>query len=253
MVADVAQEALRALEPLNEVVLGVSFVAPGFTIIDYGLFFERIRQMYPVVAVQPPLATANEFGQPLIFPDLPRVWYLSKDQHTLVQLQENRLLFNWRKVGNVGNYPRFAALFDGFMNARKLLVDLISERNSGPFIEQQFEFSYVNNILPEFREQVHGPLFKWESRDWNKFLPSPTRKVVQYLFKFPEDNADLRVLAQPALDVTSQKEVTTFQLNAVSKIPEPAEKWFERIHDILANAFEDLLTDDALALWRRTS
>jgi uncharacterized protein (TIGR04255 family) len=243
---------LRRLEPLNEVILGVSFVAPSFSLVDYGLFYERLRNVYPRVTVQNPIATATEYGQPLYIPSLPRIWLESEDRHSLVQLQENKLIYNWRKIAGVGVYPHFTVVLENFKNAWTSFITFFQDR--GPINQQQFELSYVNNIQLDFRKMIKGSIFKWESKDWNRYLPDPRYKVVQYIFKIADQPIDLKVTTRPAIDISTQTEVLAFQLDATSGTPGiPTDRWFNDAHDVIERAFEDLLTKETLKLWRNTT
>jgi uncharacterized protein (TIGR04255 family) len=246
-------EDLHDLEPLTEVVAGVSFVCPSFSTIDYGLFYEQIRHAFPRVSTQPPIATTNETGQPVYVPSLPRIWFESEDQHELVQLQENKLVYNWKKFDGKGTYPHFAAVFAKFRDLLSQFSSMLERDQRGPLFEQQYEFSYINNIKSEFKALVDGPVFKWESRDWNKTLRAPLYQVVQYVFKYDEDAITLRVTARPAIEVSTQREVTSFQIDAKSIGAAELDPWFEAAHSLTRKAFEDLLTESALTIWRQTS
>jgi len=80
-------------------------------------FWPRLRDRYPKIEVQPPLPPIEErFGpQPtmsfqLMGSALPsRYWFLSADDSRLVQVQADRLIFNWRRQGTDA-YPRYRTL-----------------------------------------------------------------------------------------------------------------------------------------------
>ena len=127
-------------------------------------------------------------------------------------------------------------------------------RERGAINEQQFELSYVNNILPEFRKLIESSVFKWESKDWSQFVPEPAYKVVQYIFNFEKPPLSLQVTSRPAVETTTQSEVLAFQLDARSTtVKISMDEWFARAHEVIERAFEDLLTPETLELWRRTA
>ncbi len=75
--------------PLNELVLGVQFDSPA------GFF---------------------GFG-PINGPMHNRFWFTSSSGDEIIQFQNDRLLHNWRKVGDQSNkYPRFDAIVTKFHN-----------------------------------------------------------------------------------------------------------------------------------------
>src|ERR1044072_4576891 len=92
--------------PVNEVVCGIAF-APmqNFQTPHMGLFWAEIVDEFPTAEVQPPLVTS---GQPMvIMTDLQRNFYRSRDRSELVQVQQDRFLYNWVKTANDTSYPRY--------------------------------------------------------------------------------------------------------------------------------------------------
>ncbi|MDE2074857.1 MAG: TIGR04255 family protein, partial [Alphaproteobacteria bacterium] len=112
--------------PLNEVVLGVQFNQPvGYQQIRAGEVWSLYKSNYPVVEEQPPLAPSFEMfgGRPTNVLQFQfatgathdRFWFLSESRDELIQFQADRLLHNWRKVGDGTNpYPRFERMIDKF-------------------------------------------------------------------------------------------------------------------------------------------
>jgi uncharacterized protein (TIGR04255 family) len=239
--------------PLDEVVMGVRFVAPNFSVIDYGLFWDELNERYPNVSTQPPIQHVPEVGGFIFAQSLPRIWYQSADGHFVVQLQADKLVINWRRVNREGTYPRYAAISERFFDALARFEKAVKRLNeSYPLVTQQLEFSYVNLIDESLRQAVNGPMFSWESKDWNKMLPSPSGKVVQYNFDFPEDAMRLTATTRPAIEIASQQTITSFQLDARStSVPDSWEQWYDVAHKKLNEAFKDLLTREACAVWEK--
>jgi uncharacterized protein (TIGR04255 family) len=103
--------------PVSEVVLWVQFASnPQFRIVHAGLFWGSIREQFPSVSEQVPLPPAFEafgvpmMGQPVQLQALfafPRFWFESDDKTYLLQLQQDRILFNWRATSGQSTYPRY--------------------------------------------------------------------------------------------------------------------------------------------------
>ena len=100
--------------PLTEVVHGVQFERLPMTIVHPGLFYCRIKDRFQkaqTVPALPPLRQVFEIG-PAQFhgvqfsqPDeVPRAWFIAEDDAMLVQLQSDRLLFNWRQEPSKSEY-----------------------------------------------------------------------------------------------------------------------------------------------------
>ena len=144
--------------PLDEVVLGVQFApVPGYLSIHAGEVWDLFRGEFPLVQEQPPIAPAFEtFGLPqpgkisfefMSAPPHSRFWFLSKDKEELIQFQSDRLLHNWRKIGNKTNeYPRFESIIIKFEQEILTLENYFKKFNSSKLNINQCEISYVNKI-----------------------------------------------------------------------------------------------------------
>jgi uncharacterized protein (TIGR04255 family) len=148
--------------PLNEVVIGVQFKPPrGYSQILAGEVWGLFRSEFPHVEEQPPLLPAFEtFGRPQpaqfgvgfrIAETSPhsRFWFLSPEKEEIIQFQPDRLLHNWRKVGDNTEYPRFERMIAKFEQELGGLEDYFSTLSppSQPLMINQCEISYINHIL----------------------------------------------------------------------------------------------------------
>ena len=92
--------------PVSEVAIGVQFQTPILTPVHLGLYYQKIKERFPIVEVQPPLLPAFEIFEatpavmiPMPFPFIgmgvasPRMWFRSQDGSSLIQLQAGRLNF----------------------------------------------------------------------------------------------------------------------------------------------------------------
>ena len=78
----------------------------------------------------------------------PRFWFLSENKDELIQFQQDRLLHNWRKVGDQTNeYPRFERMIVSFENEVRLLEQHFSSLEPQKLEINQCEISYINHIL----------------------------------------------------------------------------------------------------------
>ncbi len=83
-----------------------------------------------------------------------RFWFLRKGGDELIQFQQDRLLHNWRKVGNQTNeYPRFERMVERFGNELSQLESYFSTLSPQALAINQCEVSYINHI-----EVGSGPL-----------------------------------------------------------------------------------------------
>lgn len=145
--------------PLDEVVLSVQFAAwPGFQSVHLGDVWSLFRKEYPSVFEQPPLPPQfetfgggpQEFTLPIRisgFMSSPRLWFVSKDEHQLVQFQSDRFVANWRRLGPKGQYPRFENIVDEFKRGILLLDEFARKKFASKVSVNQVEITYIN-IIP---------------------------------------------------------------------------------------------------------
>jgi uncharacterized protein (TIGR04255 family) len=148
--------------PLTEVVLGVQFdVIPGFLTPHLGLIWERFRGAFPHVEEHPPLQPVFEtFGpnpqmialQFTMQPIAPRLFLINDSRTELLQVQKDRFLHNWRKVGDEDTYPRFERMLENFEGGLATYVNAIVSAGLSAPVPNQCEVTYINQIpVPEER------------------------------------------------------------------------------------------------------
>lgn len=143
--------------PITEVALGAQFdVIPGFLTPHVGLVWQRFREQFPLLEEQAPLPAVFEtfgpnpqFGMSLQLmagPETPRVFFINQARTELLQVQKDRFLHNWRKVGAADNYPRFERMLETFRAGFATFSNAISSEGLGPIIPNQCEVTYINQM-----------------------------------------------------------------------------------------------------------
>jgi uncharacterized protein (TIGR04255 family) len=148
--------------PLTEVVLGAQFdVIPGFVTPHIGVIWQRFRDAFPYVEEHPPIPPVFEtFGsapqfagiglQLMTGAEMARVFFINKPRTELLQVQKDRFLHNWRKVGDGDNYPRFETMLETFTAGFRTFSEAISKEGLGAIIPNQCEVTYINQMpVPE--------------------------------------------------------------------------------------------------------
>jgi uncharacterized protein (TIGR04255 family) len=141
--------------PVNEVVIGIQFTRTAITGAHVGLFWEGIRNEFPTAVEQPPLDPQIEYFEPQRFflPSIgiaawpgTRHWLISEDHVHLVQIQADRLLYNWRRGPANAAYPHFEALYEKFHGIADAWLDYLNKIGQ-PISLTQWEVTYINHIF----------------------------------------------------------------------------------------------------------
>jgi uncharacterized protein (TIGR04255 family) len=182
--------------PVVEMALGIQF-RPLFGLrgIALGPLRERWRDKYPRLEEQPPLAPAIEGpvtpGVGLILgfgPGAPlRQWFLSEDGRELVQLQNDRLIVNWRQVDGAGDYPRYGGMRSRFEQRLRDLADFVETEQIGALEIVQAEANYINalEVSPPERPNPQDLLRAWTGTP-DHHLGEPEQARVALVFPIPD-------------------------------------------------------------------
>ena len=146
--------------PLNEVVVGVQFSPPkGYQQIRAGEVWALFKSDYPMVQEHQALEPAFEtFGLPqhaqiagrlslVTGAFLDRFWFLRNSGDELIQFQHDRLLHNWRKVGDQTNeYPRFERMTERFGTELRRLEGYLASLSSQALDVHSHTFPAISRI-----------------------------------------------------------------------------------------------------------
>jgi uncharacterized protein (TIGR04255 family) len=156
--------------PVNEVVIGIQFDRLAITGAHIGLFWEGLRDEFPKVSEQPYLDAKIEVLQPGLvsapgFGFIPwqgsRYWLTSADEVHLIQVQPDRLLYNWRRGPHHATYPHFEALQDKFWSIAEKWSEFVKKEGQKLALTQ-WEVTYINHILtPDGQPTLADTLSFW--------------------------------------------------------------------------------------------
>jgi uncharacterized protein (TIGR04255 family) len=257
--------------PLAEVILGVQFSVPhGFQMIRAWEVWNLFREDYPVLQEHPPLPPSFEtFGLPFQqapMPQIrffdgalhPRFWFLRPDGDQLIQFQSDRLMHNWRKVGDGANtYPRYESMVSEFENELTRLqtyMASLSDQTKTLSINQ-CEINYINHI--EINKE-NGDRFS----DWLNFFSLDEKNADDFLMGFRQVIRDEdgkpqgRFFGEATLGYFPDgKEKIVFSL-AVKGAPQEntlasALSFLARGRDVIVHKFTELTTTKAHQYWER--
>lgn len=154
-----------------------------------GLLWREFRDRFPNVEEHAPLDPGIErFGvrapkkggvrvQMMPKPPVPRCWFLNEAGTELIQVQQDRFLHNWRKVGQGENYPRYERVRDRFKHELTVFDSFVRREKLGELVATQCEITYVNHIVAGRGWETHGQLGEvlrlFVPKYSEAFLPEP--------------------------------------------------------------------------------
>lgn len=191
--------------PVTEVALSVQF-APltSLRAAHLGLFWAQFRERFPQTQEHPPVPPVVERFGPLSRPKvgvrlqagipLPRCWFLNQKGTELIQVQQDRFVHNWRKVGQGDQYPRYEHIRRAFETELATFEGFLLRESLGVLTPTQCEITYINHIDSGSAWQNHAQLNEvitvWSPRYSDSFLSSPEDARIRIRYVIPGDSAE---------------------------------------------------------------
>lgn len=248
--------------PVIEVVCSIVFEKiRGFKAHHLGLFWQKVREQFPECEHAARLGFDPEKEAFDLSKYLPRVWFVSKEQNKLLQLQDDRFLFNWRRMEDEEAYPRYSKIIDAFRNNLGIFEAFLEEEGLESISPKDCELTYVNHIPRGEGLNSLGDMnkvfrdFCWNSTN-GRFLPEPVRFGGQISFGLPENKGLLNLRLQQGERKVDKNPVLILHNSAVGLGPdksmEAVWKWFELAHEWIVLGFADL-TESTIQkeVWQR--
>jgi uncharacterized protein (TIGR04255 family) len=246
--------------PINELIIGAYFDQPIMPLHSehIGLFWAQVRKEFPKIQQQP------ELSLPIVAPHLafrigltdepypmPRFWLVAEDETTLMQIQKNAFIFNWRKRDS--DYPHFENVKANFDKYFELYLSFLRRELGIEAINIQItELTYSNLI-------ESGQYWK-DASDTPTLIPSlsipnPGMRIegkpdFNYLTAYKlSSELTLNVTVRTGRKASeSAKSVLVFEfralgaLGAASKLEVDA--WYDRAHDAIGHCFTAMTNPD---------
>lgn len=253
--------------PLNEVVLGVQFSQPkGYQQIYAGEIWDLFKKEFTQVQEQSPLPPSFEtFGLPIqsrgelnfITGAVPnRFWFMRPNGDELIQFQSDRVLHNWKKVGDETNeYPRFEYIIARFKDELERIQAYLNKLSPQSLIINQCEVSYINNIAAEKGEE-------FKPTDWLRFISFGDNEPDDFSISFREviHGQDGKPYGRLTCDSTvgfkaDGQKLVQMNLTVRGAPQEPNIKsaldFLTNGRELIVSRFAELTTDEAHKKWRR--
>jgi uncharacterized protein (TIGR04255 family) len=261
--------------PVVEVYLSAQFEPiSGFDAGHLGACWEEFHSQFPKAKHQPVLAHELEhfgafpispaFQIPLRLPDIQvRLALTSDDEAQLIQIQADRFVHNWRKIGSDAAYPRYEAIREQFETYFKTFCRILDAHNlDAPKIDQ-CEVSYINHIPASAERGGHAgaPRVFRQLQLMQDTEPLPETEDIgvraRYILR-DENNAPfarLHTLMQPAAINGPDDRVFLFSLLVRGRPAAPtiasSFDFYDLGRSVIVRAFAALTTPEMHKAWRR--
>ena len=252
--SDTTSRVAFAKPPVTEVVFSVSLaLSQPLHTAHVGAYWLRIRDRFPQVQELPPLdpiamAQAAD-GQLQLrlhmdmrdLPPLRRTWFVTEDGRDLIQIQEDRFIFNWRRNAIDSGYPGFSQVNERFEEHFAEFLAFLTEEGLSAVAYPLLELVYVSQITAEngLSDVGFTAALADHRRDESRsrYLPKPLGINAQSLYPLPYGMGHLQVQAQ------ANQNVVRLDISARG-VPGHGEKgrrtWFETAHEAIVQGFVDV-------------
>jgi uncharacterized protein (TIGR04255 family) len=256
--------------PVTETVLSVQFDRlSDLRAAHFGLYWSEIRYRFPkteehgelpVQIEQPPDTPQPIVGiqfEALDAPPIPRVWFVDEEGTQLIQVQRDRFIKNWRKVGVGDLYPRYEHVRAGFDQDFNDFGQFVSRNQIGTICVNQYEVTYINHIVSGRGWKTHADIGKvftaWQQPPTT--FPGQAQDVA-FRARFPiTDSANgfvgrLHVTVQPVRRISDGLPMFLFELTARGLIGEGTD-FFDLGREWIVRSFAELTTPAMHEVWGR--
>lgn len=265
--------------PVVEVALSVQFdPLPGLRPFQLrALWEERWRADYPTQQEQPVLPPLNVDGmgpraprlriEVTAAPELPatRCWFINARSTNLLQVQADRMVFNWRRADDPASaYPRYASVRAAFERHLRELTEFIAAEGMGVLRPNACEVTYINHLVAG--DGWKGPPHLDEALAvWRQPALSggelPADVALRWRYPIATGAAgevgDLIVAADPGMLTPSLIDVISLQLIARGRPQGDGRAGVLAFMDIgrewIVRRFVEVTTDNMHEHWGRTS
>lgn len=257
--------------PIDELVIGIVFNRLNALRLPHlGSYWDRICDEFPKCEQMAPLVRGPdqampvdiEANVPLPMPMVPRIWFVSEDDQSLLQVQSDRFIGNWRKRQSTPGYPGFDIVFANFLRHWNGFQKWLSDKGLGTILATEVELAYINLFYEEEDWGAVSDIAK--IIHWAGIPPDPYRNTADRLgffgeYALPTASGALRVSLQQGIrkqtsSITVSQRVFVLNMTATRRIEigeDWDEDWFQAAHDDLRDFFAASLTPDAVKRWGR--
>jgi uncharacterized protein (TIGR04255 family) len=242
--------------PVVEVAIGVE-TGPivGWDVPHFGAFWQTIREAFPRFQVQPALPPTGA-GAGFVSSTFPiRCIFIDASDTKLIQVQHDRLIYNWRKIKDADAYSSYEQLKGAFLSELGKFRSFLVDMDLAPPSITRCEVTYVDHFPGGASfESLHEPdafskLFRGPLKD---YLAPAQPQQLGATYVLPDAGGSVSLVLQPVLRALDQKHVS--QLVTTVRLPTgppgaDISQVLDQAHDWAVRAFLEFSSDEAKSQW----
>ena len=256
-----------AQPPVVEVALAIQFKsAIGYRSLDLAKFAEHWSETLPKALERPPLGPmAAEFESPAVAlrlseeTETPRLWLLDEKESRVLQLQQDRLVVNWRKLPSDAPYPHYESIRGFLVEAWGQMTSVLHDLGHSVPEPSICEVLYVNHLDERSgwgsvsdTSEIIAP---WGGSMSDDFLPAAREAAFSLLFELPDGGGQLAVNGGSGQLDNGRKAMTLHLISrgrAVSPDLEGALDFMDLAHEWIVRGLTSFTTPEVQKRWHRT-
>jgi uncharacterized protein (TIGR04255 family) len=246
--------------PVAETALGVVFAPISkWSVLHFGLLWEKFRKLYPVTEIRPATGGQVEFRissatESVDFPI--RALFVDQSGNQLLQVQRNAFIRNWRQTEETTQYEHYENVRPLFERDWAIFCEFLDQEQLGEVEVVQCEVTYINHLVRarewENFEDVSKVFRVWSGGSLGSLKAS---QMVSFTtaYDLPSNPGRLQVVVQPGIRKTDSKEIIQFALTATVK---PTSSTLAEIlksldagHVAVVTSFRDFTTPAMHSYW----
>jgi uncharacterized protein (TIGR04255 family) len=238
-----------------------------------GLLWGKFKDRYPVVEEHSPIDPVIEtFGasnsvsrikfQVLDAPPPARVWFMSQTGQQLIQVQQDRFIYNWRKLSDEDTYPRYSQLRKILIQELELFDRFVKEEQLGDLIFKQTEVTFVNTIISgegwQRPGQLHNVLTIHSGAYSDTFFDEPESIQTALRYVIPDESGNpvgrLHITVVPLISLKGKEPALNLTLIARCTPDgsiEDAIRCLDLAHRWMVKGFASITTKEMHRIWER--
>ena len=248
--------------PLVEVVIGTQFEnIKGLIPLYLSDFWEKIGKnifLEPVPADSFPKLNQEPGIQIYTGPQPARYIFGNIVGDSLIQLQHDRFIYNWKKINQDIPYPRYEKIIKDFYDFYMHFEKTLQEVNIASLKLEMLELTYVNiiplKILSEDLGNISDLLI---DAQWNpkKALSSPNGIDFSWWFEDKIQNTKMKIHVVSGQQREDGAPVIKIELSVRGHAPDKnitkCRTWFDDSHEWIVKAFDEITSENVHKEWEK--